>query len=74
MNPETEAQIADLLLWRDPDARYLLEAAAKKHNINIEAAAELLAWARQVRRKGDKHGGMKQKLDKIFEQQDLWGK
>ncbi|GMQ51083.1 MULTISPECIES: DNA modification system-associated small protein [Neisseriaceae] len=74
MNPETEAQIADLLLWRDPDARYLLEAAAKKHNIKIEAAAELLAWARQVRRKGDKHGGMKQKLDKIFEQQDLWGK
>ena len=30
MNPETKAQIADLLLWRDPDARYLLEAAAKK--------------------------------------------
>ena len=74
MNPETGAQIADLLLWRDPDARYLLEAAAKKHNIKIEAAAELLAWARQVRRKGDKHGGMKQKLGKIFEQQDLWGK
>lgn len=74
MNPETEAQIADLLLWRDPDARYLLEAAAKKYNIKIEAAVELLAWARQVRRKGDKHGGMKQKLDKIFEQQDLWGK
>ena len=36
MNPETEAQIADLLLWRDPDARYLLEAAAKKHNIKIQ--------------------------------------
>ena len=29
MNPETEAQIADLLLWRDHDARHLLEAAAK---------------------------------------------
>ena len=74
MNPETEAQIADLLLWRDPDARHLLEAAAEKYNVKMEAAAELLAWARQVRRKGDKHGGMKQKLDKIFEQQDLWGK
>ena len=74
MKTETREQVADLLLWRDPDARYLLEAAAKKHNIKIEAAAELLAWARQVRRKGDKHGGMKQKLDKIFEQQDLWGK
>lgn len=73
MNTEIEAQIADLLLWRDHDARYLLEAAAKKHNIKIEAVAELLAWARQVRRKGDKYGGMKQKLDKIFEQQDLWG-
>ena len=74
MNPETGAQIADLLLWRDHDARHLLEAAAKKHSVKMEAAAELLAWARQVRRKGDKHGGMKQKLDKIFEQQDLWGK
>jgi len=73
MNPETEAQIADLLLWRDHDARHLLEAVAKKHNVKMEAAAELLAWALQVRRKGDKHGGMKQKLDKIFEQQDLWG-
>ena len=31
MNPETEAQIADLLLWRDHDARHLLEVAAKKH-------------------------------------------
>ena len=61
MNPETEAQIADLMLWRE------------KHNVKMEAAAELLAWARQVRRKGDKYGGMKQKLDKIFEQQDLWG-
>lgn len=29
MNPETEAQIADLLLWRDPDARHLLEAPPK---------------------------------------------
>lgn len=29
MNPETEAQIADLLLWRDHDARHLLEVAAK---------------------------------------------
>ena len=74
MNPEIEKQIADLLLWRDPDARHLLEAAAKKHNVKMEAAAELLAWVRQVRRKGDKHGGMKQKLDKIFEQRDLWEK
>lgn len=74
MNPEIETQIADLLLWRDPDARHLLEAAAKKHNVKMEAAAELLAWVRQVRRKGDKHGGMKQKLDKIFEQRDLWEK
>ena len=73
MNPEIETQIADLLLWRDPDARHLLEAAAKKHNVKMEAAAELLAWARQVRRKGDKYG-MKQKLDKIFEQRNLWGK
>ena len=30
MNPEAEAQIADLLLWRDHDARHLLEVAAKK--------------------------------------------
>ncbi|WP_108043490.1 DNA modification system-associated small protein [Neisseria cinerea] len=74
MNPEIETQIADLLLWRDPDARHLLEAAAKKHNVKMEAAAELLAWVRKVRRKGDKHGGMKQKLDKIFEQRDLWEK
>lgn len=74
MNPKIEEQIADLLLWRDPDARHLLEAAAKKHNVKMEAAAELLAWVRQVRRKGDKHGGMKQKLDKIFEQRDLWEK
>lgn len=74
MNPKIETQIADLLLWRDPDARHLLEAAAKKHNVKMEAAAELLAWVRQVRRKGDKYGGMKQKLDKIFEQRDLWEK
>lgn len=74
MNPKIEEQIAGLLLWRDPDARHLLEAAAKKHNVKMEAAAELLAWACQVRRKGDKYGGMKQKLDKIFEQRNLWGK
>ena len=35
MNPETEAQIADLLLWRDPDSRDLLEAAAEKQNLKI---------------------------------------
>ena len=41
MNPETEAQIADLLLWRDHDARHLLEVAAK-NTCQMEAARSFL--------------------------------
>ena len=72
MNSETEEYIGDLLLWRDPDARELLEKTCQAHHIKLEAVAELLAWMRRVRRKGDKYGGMNQQLDKIFEEKNLW--
>ena len=73
MNPETEEYVSDLLLWRDPDAHALLETTCQAHQIKLETIAELLAWMRQVRRKGDKYGGMNKQLDKIFgDEENLW--
>lgn len=67
-----EERINELLLWRDPDARTLLENLARQHKIKIEAIAELLAWHQQVQRKGDKYGGLKKDLEKIFANDTLW--
>ena len=72
MNPETEERVSDLLLWRDPDAHELLKSTCQAHQIQLEAMAELLAWMRQVKRKGDKYGGLNQQLDQIFEEPNLW--
>lgn len=74
MNPETEEYVSDLLLWRDPDAHALLETTCQAHQIKLETIAELLAWMRQVRRKGDKYGGggMNKQLDNIFEEENPW--
>ncbi|XXQ67504.1 DNA modification system-associated small protein [Neisseriaceae bacterium B1] len=71
MKPETQEQISDLLLWNDEESHQLMTEIAAKHNVHLDALADLVAWEREqqirIRRRG-----MMEALDDIFDNQAYW--
>lgn len=56
MKAATQKEIEDLILWRDPECREILETVCKQHGIHPDALADLVAWERSVQTATRKRG------------------
>ncbi|EGY53716.1 DNA modification system-associated small protein [Neisseria shayeganii] len=73
MNSETEEQISDLLLWADSAAKEIMEKAAAKHGVSLEALADLVAWEREQQER-IRRRRMTDVFDAVFDNKTYWKK
>lgn len=73
MNPETEEQISDLLLWSDNTAKAIMEKTAAEHGVSPEALADLVAWEREQQER-IRRRGMTEAFDAVFDNKNYWKK
>lgn len=69
----TQEKVADLLLWKDPTTKLVLEQTAKKYGVSLDALAELIDWQRE------QAGKLKTRdrnvtFDEIFGNNNYWKK
>lgn len=69
----TQEKVADLLLWKDPTTKLVLEQVAKKHSVSLDALAELLDWQREQAGKS-KTRDRNVTFDAIFDNEQYWKK
>lgn len=58
-----EAYLNDLPLWADEDAKKILEATCKKHNVPVEVITQLVGIQRERQHQERAHG-----ISKAFEE------
>lgn len=71
MTTKTQDQVADLLLWRDENTHKILKKAAKEHNVDLDALAQLLTWQREYQ-KVSKSRNRNETFDDVFENSKYW--